>query len=204
MKTSKLIFFVLTLVLVTGSFNANADCLTGSMIDSCSGGTWLGLRNDGVRIQQGQTFIVDCLSELQTVAFQLTVDYGGNNGGIPYLEAGDIVWCAIFNIEGLWIDSVDSELIHSDGTDWITFDFTIDQTILEIGEYFVAMKTFEDKMAGVVFNSTDHGPGYKMTQCDSGEWEHNPTSDLNHEIVMTQDFVANKDFSWGEIKSMFR
>ncbi len=204
MKTNKQLIIALALFMVTGSLNASADCLTGSMIDSCTGGAWFGLRHDGVRLQQGQTFTVDCLSELQSVAFQLNVTEGGSSSGVPHLQAGDPVMCAIFTTDGFIVASVFSELIHSNGTDWITFDFTIDQTILEIGEYFAAMKTFEDKKGSFVFNSSDHGPGYKVTQYDSGDWAHSPSSDGNHEIVMTDDFVGNEDASWGEIKSMFR
>jgi len=66
------------------------------------------------------------------------------------------------------------------------------------------MRTFDDKCASVVFNSNDRGPGYKVTQADSDPRSYSPTSDFNHEIVMTQGFVANEDASWGEIKSMYR
>ncbi|MBT3317661.1 hypothetical protein HN388_06725 [bacterium] len=204
MKTSKLIIFALTLFMVTGSFNVYADCLTGGMIDTCPGFGWFGYRHDGVRLQQGQTFTVDCLSELQSVAFQIRVSEGGSTGGVPHLQAGDPVLCAIFTTEGEVVADVFGELIHSDGTGWITFDFTIDQTILEVGEYFAAMKTFEDKMASIAFDGIDNGPGYKVVQYDSNPWIHELTADVNHEIVMTQDFVSNEDAGWGKIKSMFR
>jgi hypothetical protein len=204
MKTSKLLIIALALFMVTGSFNASADCLTGSMIDSCTGSALFGFRYDGVRLHQGQAFTVDCLSEFHTVAFQLSVFEGGDINGVPYLQAGNPIMCGIYTTEGDAITTFFSPMPHSNGTEWIVFDFTGDQLILEPGEYFAAMRTFDDKCAGVIFNSSDHGPGYKVTQVDSNPWSFSPTSDLNHEIVMTDSFVENEDAGWGEIKSMFR
>jgi hypothetical protein len=202
MKTSKRNIMVLTLLLLIGSIGAHAECFTESLITSGPGAAYLGLRFDGVYLNHGQTFEVDCTSELESAALQLKVTEGGSYSGVPHLQAGDILVFALFSIDGSLMVVDFATMPHSDGTEWVISDFSTQQIILEPGSYFIAISPYDDKSAGIMFSPSDIGDGYKVTQHDD-EWDHVEDNDINHEIVLTQDYVGNNNVSWGEVKAMF-
>jgi hypothetical protein len=105
-----------------------------------------------------------------------------------------------FNILG----TTSAPLGFSNGTQWIQFDLTDQNVILQPGSYIVGCRTEVPRLAGVAFDTNDTHTGSRVWYWID-EWTiSGPGSDSSFQATWDPDAVPAENVSWSAMKASYR
>ncbi len=193
-----------TACLVLSAPLALAQCSTGDQNVENNSGTVFGLRWDGTVIGEGQSFTLDCRAQFLTASFELNVVEGGSIGGQPYLLATDVIIMELMDMDFTVLATTSMPLGFGDGTQWIQFDITDQNVMLDAGDYIVGCRTEAPRIASLSFDGGDtHDGGRHVYWID--EWQASPTStDVCFQATWDPDEVPTVETNWGSLKTSYR
>jgi len=198
---------VLLIAMIAIPLVALADCPSRYEVLGDEGKAWLGMNAGGFMAGEGQSFTLDCTSEVHSVEFLMILD-GLTWYGVQPLGTGDILYGAIMTTSGLTLATETITLDFDEGTRWITFDFSSHELELFGGEYLIACYPANAKQARMSYHQAEdiYGAGLRYISSNGGAGPWTPAAPEHGDLafrVNMPGFVANEPLQWGQVKSLY-
>ncbi|MBC8423627.1 hypothetical protein H8E07_05850 [bacterium] len=185
-----------------------ADCPNQYEVLGDEGKAWLGMNAGGFVAGEGQSFNLECTSEILSVEFLLILD-GLTWYGVPPLGTGDILYGEIMTTNGLTLATESITLDFDEGIQWITFDFTSHELELVGGEYLITCHPANAKQARMSYHQAEdiYGGGLRYISSNGGAGPWTPAAAEHGDLafrVNTPGTVATESLQWGRVKTLYR
>ncbi len=200
--------YLLLIAIIAMPLAALADCPSRYEVTSDQGKAWLGMSAGGFIAGEGQSFYLECPSLLISISFEVVLD-GQTWYGVPPLGMGDILYCEVRTLTDVSLISKSVELDFDIGTNWVTFDFRIDDFTLLDGDYLIACYTANTKQGRLAYHQADdvyaEGVRYISENGGAGPWT--PAAPMHGDLsfeVNVLGSVPTESVAWGQVKALYR
>lgn len=175
-------------------FESNSSPSTGAL------GQW----PDGSNYGQGQSFTLDCDSQLESIAYHLS--WGNDVGEIRSFAYGDTIHVSVLTLDGTELMRRGMVIDSNAGNRVVTHLLAADNILLPAGTYVAAIWTDVAACGGIGYYNSDILPDSRYLSTTAT----NPTSwsaasgELAHTILVNTDITPAGGTAWGAVKAIYR